>query len=73
MIGRNPRDTDDAKIRPKWIWMILLERKNLIYIAIYVVPQCLVYLHDKMYLPNVILNSHREWVNRKMIEVESAW
>ena len=28
MIGRNPRDTDDAKIRPKWNVMITVDRKN---------------------------------------------
>ena len=30
MIGRNPRDTDDAKIRPELIVMIFVDRKKLL-------------------------------------------
>ena len=72
MIGRNPRDTDDAKIRPKLIVMIFVDSKiSVIYSSL----QLKVLFIDmiKCFIPNVILNSQREWVNRKMIEVESAW
>ena len=47
MIGRNPRDTDDAKIRPKLNEMIFVDRKNLHIDSLYVVPQGFVY--DKMF------------------------
>ena len=49
MIGRNPRDTDDAKIRPKLSGMVFVERKNLINIDISI-PQGSVYLHHQMFL-----------------------
>ena len=47
MIGRNPRDTDDAKIRPKLNEMIFVDRKNLPIDSL--APQGFVYLQDKMF------------------------